>query len=115
MAKAVRESLFCGPSDDGVKSVCLGQGVVAACLIGSLYQDMTPTDCLDAVQAGYTSRQGLNTVFQNARLLDSASTSAWAPGLRRGSKLDVGALAKSPQTEEQRDFVRVWLSQTRAR
>ncbi|CAE6972203.1 unnamed protein product [Symbiodinium sp. CCMP2592] len=58
-------------------------GVVAACLLGSMFGEMTAAECLEMVQCGYSSR---------------------------GSKADVGALAKSPQTDEQRQFVKlsVW-------
>ncbi|CAE7945990.1 tnc-2 [Symbiodinium sp. KB8] len=62
-------------------------GVVAACLLGSMFREMTAAECLEMVQSGYSSR---------------------------GSKADVGALAKSPQTDEQRQFVKLWLAQTRA-
>mmetsp|Transcript_32029 Transcript_32029/g.91951 ORF Transcript_32029/g.91951 Transcript_32029/m.91951 type:complete len:284 (+) Transcript_32029:74-925(+) len=54
-------------------------GLVAACLLGKLFPDRAADDCLDLVQSAYSSR---------------------------GDHRDVGQLALSPQTREQRDFVR---------
>ncbi|CAE7600943.1 unnamed protein product [Symbiodinium pilosum] len=61
-------------------------GVVAACLLGRFF-NLPPAECLRVVQDGYSSR---------------------------GSELDIGALAKSPQTDEQRQFVKLWLTQTQS-
>jgi len=58
-------------------------GLVAACLLRRLFPERDARTCLDLVQAGYSSRR---------------------------DRRDVGQLALSPQTEEQRDFVRMWYS-----
>eukprot|EP00435_Cladocopium_sp_Y103_P011261 s3098_g2.t3 len=55
-------------------------GVVGACLLGSLDPSLSAEEALDFVQRGYSAR---------------------------GSALDVGALSRSPQTSEQRDFENV--------
>eukprot|EP00439_Symbiodinium_sp_Y106_P078637 s1503_g17.t1 len=87
----IQESVSALSQDGGANEViylhCWGgrgrSGVVAACLLGSMFHEMTAAECLEMVQCGYSSR---------------------------GSKADVGALAKSPQTDEQRQFVKlsVW-------
>lgn len=63
-------------------------GVVGACLLGALDDTLSPQEALDAVQRGYSLR---------------------------ASRLDVGALSRSPQTPEQRDFVLRWFRVERSR
>eukprot|EP00439_Symbiodinium_sp_Y106_P079065 s1503_g17.t2 len=85
----IQESVSALSQDGGANEViylhCWGgrgrSGVVAACLLGSMFHEMTAAECLEMVQCGYSSR---------------------------GSKADVGALAKSPQTDEQRQFVKLF-------
>mmetsp|Transcript_70304 Transcript_70304/g.217451 ORF Transcript_70304/g.217451 Transcript_70304/m.217451 type:complete len:212 (+) Transcript_70304:234-869(+) len=62
-------------------------GVVAACLLSNLFPDRTADDCLELVQSAYSSR---------------------------GDSKDVGQLALSPQTPEQRAFVRDWIKDARS-
>mmetsp|Transcript_93304 Transcript_93304/g.301840 ORF Transcript_93304/g.301840 Transcript_93304/m.301840 type:complete len:337 (+) Transcript_93304:84-1094(+) len=61
-------------------------GILAACLLGSRFPDLSPEACLCAVQAGFSAR---------------------------GSPLDRGVLSRSPQTAEQRSFVHEWLARRR--
>lgn len=63
-------------------------GLVAACLLGRLCPELTADESLRLVQAGYSSRR---------------------------DPLDVGALARSPQTHEQREFVKRWYSRRHQR
>lgn len=60
-------------------------GIVASCLLSLLYPNEDSTAILDLVQAGYDSREG--------------------------SELMPFRLSKSPQTEDQRDFVRAFVKE----
>jgi len=75
-------------SGGGIYLHCWGgrgrAGLVASCLLSLLYPEVDATQILDLIQGGYDSRAGADRMPE--------------------------ALSRSPQTEEQRDFVRRFVS-----
>ena len=75
-------------ADGGIYMHCWGgrgrAGLVSSCLLSLLYPELDATQVLDLVQSGYDSRAGADRMPK--------------------------ALSRSPQTEEQREFVRLFVS-----